>query len=94
MPYVSVHIDASEVLDDLSDEELRAELVRRASRTGSSGSYADYCIPKAAAKSALDDAAQFLRRLERVDLAYKLDEIRTDYLEHETEVIRLPQKGL
>lgn len=33
MPCVTVHVDASEVLEEMSDEELRAELVRRNAKT-------------------------------------------------------------
>ena len=80
MPYVNVHVDADEVLEDLSDSELRSELARRAARSGKSGCSADYRIPEGAARQALDDASQVLRKLGRVDLAFKLDEIREDYL--------------
>lgn len=46
MPYVNVHVDASEVLDDLSDRELEEELLSRAQKSGQLGTHtADYRIP-------------------------------------------------
>jgi hypothetical protein len=80
MPYVNVHVDADEVLEDISESDLRAELARRALRKGGSVNHADYQIPVPVARQALDDASQLLRKLGRVDLAFKLDEIREDYL--------------
>lgn len=38
MPYVSVHVDASEVLEDLDDEDLRKEIERREKRAAPVGS--------------------------------------------------------
>lgn len=39
MPYVNVHVDASEVLQDLDDCELHEELERRAKKTRVIGSH-------------------------------------------------------
>lgn len=79
MPYVRVHIDADDIMDELSDDELRSELNRRAKKRGSPAF--EPSIPKPVAASALDDAAMVLRKCGRVDLAYKLDETRVDYLQ-------------
>lgn len=38
MPYVEVHVDASEVLSDLDDSELREELARREAKAKPVGS--------------------------------------------------------
>ena len=38
MPYVSVHVDASEVLEDLDDEDIQKELERRERIKAPSGS--------------------------------------------------------
>ncbi|OJW21218.1 MAG: hypothetical protein BGO49_24710 [Planctomycetales bacterium 71-10] len=81
MPYVTVHVDSADVLDDLADDELRKELQRRAAKkTGTSASAADYRIPAEVARSTLDEAANLLRKMERIDLAFKLDEINEDYI--------------
>lgn len=83
MPYVNVHVDASEVLDDLGDEELEAELVRRRQRKGAKGnSPGDYAIPQKAARYTLEEAADIFRKMGRTDLAFKLEEIRTDFVGH------------
>lgn len=80
MPYVRVHIDADDVLEELSDAEMREELARRSSRKGG-GSLADFRIPAGVAKDAMEQAASLLRQIGRVDLAFKLDEARHDYVE-------------
>ena len=83
MPYVSVHIDPSEVLDALSDRELEEELLRRRRKIGLPGSHpADYAIPQKAARSTLEEAADIFRKMGRNDLAFKLEEIRTDFVGH------------
>ena len=83
MPYVNVHVDASEVLDDLSDRELEEELIRRRRKNGQPGnSSADYAIPQKAARYTLEEAADIFRRMGRNDLAFKLEEIRTDFVGH------------
>lgn len=81
MPYVQVWVDAEDVVEELSESELRDELARRSGNRGErSGNSADYRIPDKVAEVTLDDASQVLRKLGRVDLAYKLDEIRVDFL--------------
>ncbi len=81
MPYVSVHVDTRDVLDDLSDRELEEEFVRRNQAKGQLGAYsADYRIPQRAARYTLEEAADIFRRMGRTDLAFKLEEIRTDFV--------------
>ena len=81
MPYVSVHVDVEDVLPDASEAELLTELVSRRKKKGDHGSHlADYRIPALTARQALDDASRVLRKQGRTDLAFKLDEIREDYL--------------
>lgn len=72
MPYVSVYISEDEILDDVSDEALLAELRRR--NLGE-------CISRKDAQWSIDQASQTLRKMERYDLAYRLDEIRHDYFQ-------------
>ncbi len=82
MPYVSVHVDAEDVLGDLTDEQLRDELNRRAARKQGGGGYsADYTIPRGAARHALNESSDMLRKQGRNDLAFKLEEVREDYVE-------------
>ena len=81
MPYVSVHIDTEDVIGDLTDEQLREELGRRARNKGGSRHAADYAIPIGAARYALNEASDVLRKQGRNDLAYKLEEVREDYVE-------------
>jgi hypothetical protein len=81
MPYISVHVDVEDVLDDLSDEDLRRELVRRAQRKGSQSNHsADYAIPNKVARYTLEEASDILRKQGRYDLAFKLEEIREDFV--------------
>jgi len=79
MPYVRVHIDADDILEELSDDELRNELARREKRKGGYDNGMVQIIDKATASTALDDASTWLRNCGRIDLAYKLDETRFDY---------------
>jgi hypothetical protein len=83
MPYVRVHVDAEDILEDLSDQELRDELSRRQRKNGK-GNYhsADFSIPQQVAKYTLDEASGILRKQGRVDLAFKLDEIKVDFVGH------------
>jgi hypothetical protein len=83
MPYVSVHVDAEDVLCDISTEDLRKELHSRSRKNGDYvGSSADYRIPLQVAKYTLDEAAAIFRKEGRTDLAFKLDEIKCDFVEH------------
>lgn len=83
MPYVRVHIDKEDILDDLTDDDLREELASRASsKVRGSGYAADYRIPAKAAQTTVDEAAQIFRKMGRNDLAFKLDEIKVDFLGH------------
>jgi hypothetical protein len=84
MPHVSVYVDLEDVLDEVSDQDLRDELVRREKRKGKIGSpfSADHMIPQQVARCTLDEASDILRKQGRTDLAYKLDEVRVDYVEH------------
>lgn len=83
MPYVSVHVDASDVLDELSDRELEEELLARRRKAGKIGRYsADFAIPQKAARYTLEEAADIFRQMGRTDLAFKLEEIRTDFVGH------------
>jgi hypothetical protein len=76
MPYV--YIDADEVMEDISDDELRAELTRRQVRRGKPHEGGEI-IPKTLARETLETAATLLRKQGRLDIAYKLDETRIDY---------------
>ena len=81
MPYLNAYVDAQEALSQCSVEELKAGLTRRSRKERlSTRDPADYRIPSSAAREALDDASRALRRQGRTDLAFKLDEIREDYL--------------
>lgn len=55
MPYVSVHVDAEDVLEELDDEEIRAEIARREKKGAPAG-----CCP-------IDDRAL----LERIWLHFR-----------------------
>lgn len=80
--YVRVHIDPEDVLDEFSDDDLREELASRVRRHGKTSGYAaDHAIPAGVAHQALLDASDALRKAGRVDLAFKLDETRVDYIE-------------
>lgn len=78
MVYVRVHVDVDDVLEELSDDDLRSELSRRTRRRGNHSDEVQV-IDRATASTALDDASTVLRKCGRVDLAYKLDETRIDY---------------
>ena len=78
MPYLNVYVDAEDVLEDCSTEDLKAELLRRRLRVDTNP--AATCIPVPTAREALDNASRVLRKQGRTDLAFKLDEIREDYL--------------
>jgi hypothetical protein len=81
MPFVEVWVDVPG-LDDFSDDELREELVAREKRKGQRSNYGpDFRIPKVVAKETLDQAAQVFRRDGRHDIAFKLDEIRADFID-------------
>jgi len=74
----NVHIDVSDYLDELSDKELQAELD---SRKKYKLQKANALIKFPDAKVAIVEAADFCRANSRVDLGFKLDEIKNDYLE-------------
>ena len=77
MPYVSVHVDTCDVLDDLSDQELEAELIRRRQRHGAkSGSPGDYAIPQKAARYTLEEAAGVLHAARRPGVQARGDQNR------------------
>jgi hypothetical protein len=75
MPYISVHVSTTELFEDVSDNELLKEVSRR--KIGVSG---EATIPAREARQSLIDSSDFLRKCGRVDLAHRLDEIKTDYL--------------
>lgn len=83
MPYVEVWVDAVD-LSDFSDDDLRAELATRRDRNALRGraglSEADYSIPKIAARETLNEAADEFRKAGKVSLAFKLEEIREDFV--------------
>lgn len=83
MPYVNVYVEAEDILDDLSDRELEDELASRRQKAGKPrGHAADFSIPQKAARYTLEEAADIFRRMGRTDLAFKLEEIRTDFVGH------------
>jgi len=82
MPYVSVHVDAEDVLEDLSEQDLRDELARRANKKGRQYHSANFMIPQPVAIYTLNEAADILRKQGRNDLAFKLEEVREDYVAH------------
>lgn len=73
MPYVSVHVDVCDILDELSDEDLLKECESRKLSVGN-------CIPRREARQSCIDASDFLQKMGRIDLAHRLDEIKSDYL--------------
>lgn len=77
MPRFSVYIEADELFEDISDKELIAELD---SRHVPYNRDVNHCIPLEVAAETCEEAARILRKLGRVDLAFKLDETRNDYL--------------
>jgi hypothetical protein len=59
---------------------LEDELRRRRRKVGEPiYGEADYSIPEIAAKDCLEVSSSVMRKIGRIDLAFKLDEIRTDY---------------
>ncbi|MHC5536843.1 hypothetical protein ACYOEI_01055 [Singulisphaera rosea] len=81
MPYISVHVDASDVLDDLDEEEIKNYLRKRAKRSGKDCGFGpNYTIPQREARYTLEEAADIFRAQGRMDLAFKLEEIRTDFV--------------
>ena len=84
MPYVEVWVEPQDDLDNFSDEDLREELVARAKRKGGGSESrfnADYMIPQPVARETLNSTVMS-RSQRRNDLAFKLEEIRVDYVEH------------
>lgn len=73
--YVSVHIDEDEVLSNIDDDVLEAELRRRKAPLRP----ASEVPPIAEANATLDDVAFFLRQKGKIALAWRIDEIRHDY---------------
>jgi hypothetical protein len=81
MPYVSVDVDIEDVIDHLSDEDLRKELAKRMARKADyRHSMGDYSIPIGEAKAALEEVSLYFRRIGKIDLAFKMDEISEDYV--------------
>lgn len=73
--YVRVHIDEDEVLSNIDDDVLEAELRRRKVPLRP----AAVAPPIAEANATLDDVAFFLRQKGKIALAWRIDEIRHDY---------------
>lgn len=70
--YLRLHVDKCEVLEELSDNDLRDELKNRNS--------SEPIEPDAReCNQSLDDAAFALRKAGHINLAWRLDEIRNDY---------------
>jgi TorA maturation chaperone TorD len=83
MPYVSVYVDASDVIEDISTSDLEQELRSRRGNKGERSPHsADYAISQKAARYTLEEAADIFRKMGRNDLAFKLEEIRTDFVGH------------
>lgn len=70
---VSVNIDSQDVLDEMNTQDLRKELAKRS--VEDIGEIPD----KHEVNQTLDDVAFHLRKTGRVNLAYRVDEIRHDY---------------
>lgn len=70
--YIQVDVDLDDVLDSIPDEALTKELK---SRHG-----ANRAIPLIVARQTLVEAADLFRKMGRLDLAFKLDEIKEDFL--------------
>lgn len=62
-------------VDSMSTQELEQEISKRRE-----GDRDDYGIPLASARDTLIESSDYFRKIGRVDLAYKLDEVREDYL--------------
>ena len=79
MAYVNMQVDPYELLCELSDSDLRKELINRARKPSAYWGIDDYQISPVAAREALAEASDRLRKLDHYALAFKLDEIREDY---------------
>lgn len=75
----NVHIDICDYLDELSDEQLQAELDSR-KKYKLEERKAFIKLPDA--EIAIIEAADFCRAKGRIDLGFKLDEIRNDFLDN------------
>lgn len=75
--YVNVFIDEDDVLSDISDRKLLAEVKRRKLRAEGDPLPPNLkeCV------MSLESAALELRKQNKVNLAYRLDEIKYDYFE-------------
>lgn len=81
MPYISVHVDTESVLGDLDEDDIKAYLIKKAKRNGKDyGVGPNYSIPQKEARYTLEEAADILRKQGRADLAFKLEEVRTDFV--------------
>ena len=75
MPYISVHVDLSDIFEDVSDADLLKECTRR-----KIGAYGEMSIPAREARQSIIGSSDILRKMGRIDLAHRLDEIKTDYV--------------
>lgn len=81
MPYIEVYVDTDDVLKDISDEDLKSEINSRQSKSDKGiGAGPNWSIPQRVAKYTLEEAADIFRKQGRYDLAFKLEEIRTDFV--------------
>ncbi len=83
MAYIEVQVDLEDYLDEISTQALVNELNNRRRKSSglSNATQADFCIPLESARTTLDDSSMIMRKMGRIDLAYKLDEIRVDFVE-------------
>lgn len=81
MPYIEVWVDAADI-DDYTDEELRDELdKRKAKKAGQQVNFGpDHRIPEKEAKHTLEQASDIFRRDGRYDIAFRLEEIKHDFV--------------
>lgn len=79
MPYLNVHVDESDMLDELSDDALIREVKHR--KLSGAGIGPNYTIPQKVARDAIIEAADTLRNMGKLSLAFKLDEMRVDFVE-------------
>ena len=75
-----IQIDIEDYLDEVDTKVLEDELRRRRKKCGDPFSSISYCsIPEITAHECLEASSSVMRKIGRIDLAYKLDEIRNDY---------------
>jgi len=78
----SVDFDVSDYLDELSEKELKQELDKRKRRRRELIDDSAF-IKLPDAKIAITEAADFCRTQGRIDLGFKLDEIKNDWLQYD-----------